>query len=195
MHKEQIHNLARRLENADRLSSTERRALFRDIDLYAKTDLYGAALLCKDHMHKDANMRLPSAVMAADRIGRHFEECTRDPRYSVALQGGRDRQIRQPEDGREYRGPIVGTTPNCLVQRDAETGDLIVHARHALNRSFELTGNEESLAINYPFRAVGGVGLVRELDQNEHPKMGFDKQNSHHHSQKDTHIHGMENSR
>ncbi|PJI53909.1 hypothetical protein CTI14_22000, partial [Methylobacterium radiotolerans] len=145
------------------MDNAQRTALLRDIERYAKSDLYGAARLCKDHLHKDANLRLPTAVMAADRIGKHFEERIREARRPVELYGEQDRQIRQPEDGREYKGPIVGTTPNCLIQRDNETGDLIVHARNTLNRSFEMTGNEEALAISYPFKAVGGVAWCATL--------------------------------
>lgn len=179
MQKAQINELARRLEDAGRMSNAERTALLRDIERYAKSDLYGAARLCKDHLHKDANLRLPTPVLAADRIGKHFEERIREARRPVELYGEQDRQIRQPEDGREYKGPIVGTTPNCLIQRDNETGDLIVHARNTLNRSFEMTGQEEALAISYPFKAVGGVGLVRDADHGKQAEMGMDHQHTH----------------
>lgn len=73
----------------------------------------------------------------------------------------------------------MGTTPNCLIQRDNETGDLIVHARNTLNRSFEMTGKEDALAISYPFKAVGGVGLVRDADHDKQAEMGMDHQHSH----------------
>ena len=179
MQKAQINELASRLEEVGRMDNAQRAALLRDIERYAKGDLYGAARLCKDHLHKDANLRLPTAVMAADRIGKHFEERVREARRPVELYGEQDRQIRQPEDGREYKGPIVGTTPNCLIQRDNETGDLIVHARNTLNRSFEMTGNEEALAISYPFKAVGGVGLVRDADHGKQADLGVDHQHSH----------------
>ena len=179
MKKEQINELARRLENARGLSNSERSALLRDLERYAKIDLYGASRLTKDHLPKEANLRLPTIVAAADRIGKHFEERIREARRPVELYGEQDRQIRQPEDGREYKGPIVGTTPNCLVQLDRDTGDLIVHARNTLNRSFEMSGNEESLAISYPFKAVGGVGLVRDADHDKQAGLGVEHQHAH----------------
>ncbi|MBB1597470.1 hypothetical protein [Achromobacter sp. UMC46] len=192
MKKEQINELARRLETAHGLSNSERTALLRDLERYAKTDLYGAARLTKDHLSKSADLRLPTIVVAADRIGKHFEERMRQPRRPVELYGEQDRQIRQPEDGREYKGPVVGTTPNCLIQRDKETGDLIVHARGTLNRSFEITGKEESLAISYPFKAVGGVGLVRDADHGMAAGIGFERQHAPKHAHE--HNHGMERS-
>jgi len=137
-------------------------------------------------------LRLPTIVVAADRIGKHFEERMRQARRPVELYGEQDRQIRQPEDGREYKGPVVGTTPNCLIQRDLETGDLIVHARGTLNRSFEITGKEDSLAISYPFKAVGGVGLVREADHGTAAGMGLERQHAPKHALE--HNHGMERS-
>ncbi|NMU89781.1 hypothetical protein HGQ98_07925 [Achromobacter ruhlandii] len=191
MNKEQINELASRLENARGLTNTERAALLRDLERYAKTDLYGAARLARDHLHKEADLRLPTIIMAADRIGKHFEERFREARRPVELYGEQDRQIRQPEDGREYRGPVVGTTPNCLIQLDRDTGDLIVHARGTLNRSFELNGNEESLAISYPFKAVGGVGLVRDADHDKQAGM----ETQHLHQRHRDHSHGMEHSR
>ena len=191
MQKEQINERARHLEIAHRLSNTERTALNQDLTRYANSDLYGAARLAKDHLHKKANFMLPTVIVAADRIGKHFEERIRETRRPVELYGEQDRQIRQPEDGREYRGPVVGTTPNCLVQLDRETGDLIVHARQALNRSFELTGNENALAISYPFKAVGSVGLVRDTDPDKQSDMGL--QHTHHHTR--DHDCAMENNR
>jgi hypothetical protein len=173
MQKEEINELARRLENAHRLSDAERAALYRDLERYAKSDLYGAARLTKDHLHKEANFVLPTVIAAAPRVGSHFEERIREARRPIDLYGEQDRQIRQPEDGREYRGPCVGTTPNCLIQRDRDTGDFIVHARHALNYACELTGNEPSLTISYPFKAVGGVGLVRDTDHEKQAEMGL----------------------
>lgn len=173
MQKEEINDLARRLENAHRLSDAERTALYRDLERYAKSDLYGAARLAKDHLHKEANFVLPALVAAAPRIGSHFEERIREARRPIELYGEQDRQIRQPEDGREYRGPRVGTTPNCLIQRDLDTGDFIVHARHALTYACESTGNEHSLTISYPFNAVGGVGLVRDTEHEKQSEMAL----------------------
>ena len=192
MKKEQVNELARRLESAHGLSNSERNVLLRDLERYAKTDLYGAARLTKDHLSKSADLRLPTIVVAADRIGKHFEERMRQPRRPVELYGEQDRQIRQPEDGREYKGPVVGTTPNCLIQRDVETGDLIVHARGTLNRSIEITGKEESLAISYPFKAVGGVGLVRDADHGTAAGVGLERQHAPKHALE--HNHGMERS-
>lgn len=179
MKKEQIIELASRLETANRMSNAERVALLRDLERYAKADLFGASRLVKDHMHKDANLRMPAVILAADRIGKHFEERTREMRRPVELYGEQDRQIRQPEDGREYRGPVVGTTPKCLIQFDKDTGDLIVHARSALNHSFEISGKEDALSISYPFKAVGGVGLVRDVDHERQAELGM--QHAHQH--------------
>jgi len=189
MKKEEINELADRLQSAHRLSNAERVALYRDLARYAKFDLYGAAHLVKDHLHKEAHFVLPTVIAAASRIGSHFEERIRETRRPIELYGEQDRQIRQPEDGREYRGPVVGATPHCLIQRDLDTGDFIVHARHTLNHAFEPTGSEQSLTISYPFKAVGGVGLVRDTEHDKQAEMGLQHDLIHKH---DT---GMEHSR
>lgn len=164
MKREQINDLARRLENAHQLSNAERTQLLKDLERYARHDLYGAARLCKDHLKEHADFRPPTVVMAADRIAKSFEMRIKEHRRPVELYGEQDRQIRQPEDGREYRGPIIGTTPNCVVQRDLDSGDLIVHARGSLARQFEAQDADRDLSIHYPFKAVGGVGLVKEAE-------------------------------
>lgn len=165
MNKALINELARRLEGADRLSNAERLALLRDVERYARHDLYGAARLCKDHLNQKADLRLPTAILAAERIGKHFEMRTKEGRRPVELYGEQDRQIRQPEDGREYRGPVIGTTPNCVIQRDLETGDYIVHARASLAREIAPDEADKAVAIHYPFKAVGGVGLVADIEK------------------------------
>ena len=165
MNKAQILILARQLENADRFSNAERTALLHDIERYARHDLYGAARLCKDHLNPNADLRLPTVVMAANRIGKHFEMRTQEPRRPVELYGERDCHIRQPEDGRNYRGPVIGATPHCVIQRDLDTGDYIVHARASLVHSLEAGDTDKNLSINYPFKAVGGVGLVSEAEK------------------------------
>jgi len=43
-----------------------------------------------------------------------------------------------------------------------------------------MTGNEEALAISYPFKAVGGVGLVRDADHGKQAELGVEHQHSHH---------------
>lgn len=186
MQKAHINELVRRLESADRLSNADRTALLRDIERYARHDLYGAARLCKDHLNKNADLRLPTAIMAADRIGRHFEMRTTQARRPVELYGEQDRQIRQPEDGRNYNGPIVGTTPNCVIQRDLDTGDYIVHARASLASQFEPDESDKSMSIRYPFKAVGGVGLVADIEKPH----GLVHEAQHAHSAQHGHSHG-----
>ncbi|WYX19141.1 hypothetical protein WJ973_25405 [Achromobacter xylosoxidans] len=77
MTKAQLEDLVRRLEGADRLSNAERLALLGDIERYARRDLYHAARLCKDHLNQKANLRLPTPIMAADQIEKHFERHTK----------------------------------------------------------------------------------------------------------------------
>ncbi len=186
MNKAQINELARRLEGADRLSNADRTALLRDIERYARNDLYEAARLCKDHLNEKSNLRLPTVVMAAERVGTHFEMRTKEARRPVELYGEQDRQIRQPEDGRDYRGPIIGATPNCVVQRDLDTGDYIVHARTSLARPFEPDETDKDMSIRYPFKAVGGVALVTEAEsghQKSHEtQLSHDHQRAGHHN-------------
>lgn len=170
--------LAARLEEAHRLSNAERVALIRDIERYAAKDLYGAARLCKDHLHKDADLRLPSIVAAAPVIARHFEERMDRQRRAIDLFHEQDKQIRQPADGRQYVGPIVGVTPNCIIQLDRETGDFIVHSRRSLVCAFEPGDKDKTLAIHYPQAAIGGVGLVtRENEFASAPERGWALEN------------------
>ncbi|WP_427183770.1 hypothetical protein ACL598_19095 [Bordetella bronchialis] len=191
MDKNQVNALARGLETADRLTNAERVAILRDIERYARHDLYGAAKLCKDHLNERADLRLPTAVIAAERIGRHFEMRTNEARRPVELYGEQDKQIRQPDDGRHYEGPIVGTTPNCVIQLDRDTGDLIVHNRASLVRAFESTEIDRSLTINYPFKAVGGVGLVTESGHSHEKAHDHQLARGHHHAAE----HAMEHNR
>ncbi|OZI26040.1 hypothetical protein CAL26_01415 [Bordetella genomosp. 9] len=191
MDKNQVNALARRLETADRLTNAERVEILRDIERYARHDLYGAAKLCKDHLHERADLRLPTVVLAAERIGRHFEMRTNQTRRPVELYAEQDRQIRQPEDGYQYDGQVVGTTPNCVIQLDRETGDLIVHSRASLVCAFESTENDKQLSINYPFKAVGGVGLVTEVVRGHEKAHEHQLARGHHHAAE----HAMEHNR
>ncbi|WOB74366.1 KfrB domain-containing protein [Achromobacter xylosoxidans] len=188
----QIKDLASRLEGVDRLTNAERTALLRDLERHARIDLYGVARICKDHLKDPAALRLPTVIMAAERINRHFEARMKEPRGAVELYGEQDRQIRQPEDGRDYRGPIIGTTPNCIIQRDLDTGDYIVHSRGSLARQFDASEIDKNVAIHYPFKAIGGVGLVKEAERSL--ESGHENQLSHGH-ERTAHKHSMEMSR
>ena len=42
-----------------------------------------------------------------------------------------------------------------------------------------MSGKEEALAISYPFKAVGGVGLVRDADHDKQAGMEMDHQRTH----------------
>ena len=119
--------LIARLEQAHKLTNEQRVALLKDLERYAARDLYGAARLCQDHLSKDANLRLPSAIQAAPALAKHFEMRMDRERRAVDLHYEQDKQMRQPDPHRQYVGPVVGITPNCVMQRDKETGDLIVH--------------------------------------------------------------------
>lgn len=192
MTKAQFEDLARRLEGADRLSNAARLALLGDIERYARRDLYHAARLCKDHLNQKANLRLPTAIMAADYIEKHFERSTKQARRPLDLYGEQDRQIRQPEDGRHYRGPVVGSTPQCVIQRDLDTGDYIVHARSRLTHAIAADDADKTLNIHYPFKAIGGIGLVTETDKAH----GLTRQAEHGHShERSGHDKSMEMSR
>lgn len=155
--------LAARLEQAQQLTHAQRNALLRDLERYAARDLYGAARLCKDHLSKEADLRLPSALQVAPLLAKHFEARMNEQRRAIDLHHERDKQLRQPEPGRHYVGPVVGTTPNCVVQMDKDTGDLIVHARRSLVCAFESSERDKDLSIHYPQEAIGGVGLVMRM--------------------------------
>jgi hypothetical protein len=173
MHPQKIQELAARLEQAHDLNQMQRTALLREIERYAAQDLYGAARLCKDHLSKQADVRLPLSVQVAPLLAKHFEMRMNEQRRAVDLYHERDRQLRQPEPNRQYVGPVVGTTPNCVIQLDKDTGDLIVHARTSLVCAFEPKERDKELTIHYPQVAIGGVGLVTRTNDahslsNEH---------------------------
>ena len=191
MTRAQLEDLVRRLEGADRLSNAERLALLGDIERYARRDLYHAARLCKDHLNQKANLRLPTPIMAADYIEKHFERHTRQARRALELYGEQDRLIRQPEDGRHYRGPVVGATPHCVIQRDRDSGDYIVHARASLTHDIPARDADKDVGIHYPFKAVGGVGLVTEAE-NSH---NLTHQAEHGHAHGQAHQHQAEHGR
>lgn len=158
-----INELVARLEQAHTLTNSQRVELLKDLERYAARDLYGAARLCKDHLRKDSELRLPTALQAAPLLAKHFEMRMDKERRPVDLHYEQDKQLRQPEAGRHYDGPVVGTTPNCVVQLDKETGDLIVHKRSSLVVSFEPGDRDKDLSIRYPSAAIGGIGLVSTL--------------------------------
>lgn len=199
MNKQMIAELAARLEQAGSLSNADRVALLKDIERYAARDLYGAARLCKDHLPKDADLRLPRIVQSAPRIAKHFEERMHRQRSAIDMPLEQDRQLRQPEAGRSYTGPVVGTTPNCVVQLDNETGDFIVHPRNSLVREFEPSEKDVDVAIRYPSAAIGGVGLVRSVEaavQGTAMEMGMSASHGHEHSTRAHHLsHSMEMSK
>lgn len=157
--------MAARLEQAHTLTNRQRLDLIRDLERYAARDLYGAARLCKDHLHKSADLRLPAAIQIAPMLAKHFEQRMQEQRRAVDLHYEQDKQLRQPDAGKEYKGPVVGITPNCVLQMDRETGDLIVHPRASLVCAFESPEKETDLAIRYPQAAIGGVGLVSRMEE------------------------------
>ncbi len=163
MQSTKIKELTARLEQAHTMTNSQRVDLIKDLERYAARDLYGAARLAKDHLNKDAELRLPTALQAAPMLAKHFEMRMEKERRPVDLHYEQDKQLRQPEAGRQYVGPVVGTTPNCVVQMDKETGDLIVHPRSSLVCSYEASDKDMDLAIRYPQAAIGGVGLVTRM--------------------------------
>lgn len=190
MTKAQLEDLVRRLEGADRLSNAECLKLLGDIERYARRDLYDAARLCKDHLNQKANLRLPTPIMAAGYIEKHFEHSAKQARRALELYGEQDRQIRQPEDGRNYRGPVVGSTPKCVIQRDRDSGDFIVHNRAQLTLAPDDTG--KSINIHYPFKALGGIGLVTEAENAHHLTHQAEHGHSHGLAQQADHGHAHE---
>lgn len=165
--------LAARLEQAHLLTNAQRNALYKDLERYAARDLYGANRLCNDHLSKQADMRLPLSIQVAPVLAKHFEMRMQAQRRPIDLYSEQDRQMRQPEAGKEYVGPVVGTTPNCVVQLDKETGDLIVHAKTSLVCAFEAKERDKDLAIHYPNVAIGGVGLVTRQENNQQMDAGM----------------------
>lgn len=165
MHPQKIQELAARLEQAHALNQMQRTALLREIERYAAQDLYGAARLCKDHLNDKADLRLPLSVQVAPLLAKHFEMRMQEQRRAIDLYQEHDRQLRQPEPNRQYVGPVVGTTPNCVIQLDKDTGDLIVHARSSLVCAFEPKERDKELTIHYPQVAIGGVGLVTRAQE------------------------------
>ncbi|WP_193383942.1 hypothetical protein [Pusillimonas sp. T7-7] len=163
MQSTKIKELTARLEQAHALTNNQRIELLKDLERYAARDLYGAARLAKDHLNKEAELRLPAALQAAPLLAKHFELRMEKERRPVDLHYEQDKQLRQPEAGRQYVGPVVGTTPNCVLQMDKETGDLIVHPRSSLVCAFEGSDKDQDLAIRYPQAAIGGVGLVTRM--------------------------------
>ena len=165
--------LAARLEQAHQLSNAQRIALYKDLERFAARDLYGASRLCKDHLAKDADLRLPLAIQVAPMLAKHFEMRMQAQRRAVDLYFEQDKQMRQPEAGKQYVGPVVGTTPNCVVQLDKDTGDLIVHAKTSLVCAFESAERDKDLSIHYPSVAIGGVGLVTRIDTDKQLDTGM----------------------
>ena len=165
--------LAARLEQAHTLSNAQRIALLKDLERYAARDLYGASRLCKDHLSKDADLRLPLSIQVAPMLAKHFEMRMETQRRAVDLYFEQDKQMRQPQAGKQYVGPVVGTTPNCVVQLDNETGDLIVHAKTSLVCAFEAAERDKDLAIHYPAVAIGGVGLVTRMENGQQLNHGM----------------------
>lgn len=196
MNKQMIAELAARLEQAGSLSNADRVALLKDLERYASRDLYGAARLCKDHLAKDADFRLPRIIQAAPQVAKHFEERMHHQRRAVDMALEQDRQLRQPEAGRSYTGPVIGTTPNCVIQMDKESGDFIVHPRNSLIREFEPPEKDTDVAIRYPNAAIGGVGLVRSVEAAvEGPAVELGMTAAHDHARNHQKSHTMEMSK
>ena len=162
MNHTELNQLARRLEEATSLSNGERTALLRDVERAARQDLYGAAQLWRDHVPAAADLRMPTVLMVAEVVQRRFEGRADKDRAPVALYAERDSQVARPETGRDYRGPVVGLTPDYAVQR-AENGDYILHERRTLTGAVAHLDRED-VAIRYPFAVRGGVGLVSRVE-------------------------------
>ncbi|SAI73169.1 Uncharacterised protein [Bordetella ansorpii] len=161
MNQTELNQLARRLEGADALSNSERVALLNDVERAARHDLYGATQLWRDHVPKDADLRMPQVLAVAEVVHKRFEGRADQERAPIALYSERDTEVGRPESGREYRGPIVGFTPDYAVQR-AENGDYILHGRRGLTGATQELGRDD-VSIRYPF-SPRGVGLVQRIE-------------------------------
>lgn len=192
MKQAEIKELAARLEQAHTLSNSQVIQLRKDLERFAARDLYGAAHLCRDHLNKAADLRLPAVIQAAPLLAKHFEARMHEQRRAIDLHHEQDKQLRQPEPHREYVGPIVGTTPQCVIQMDKETGDLIVHPRGNLVVAFEPADKDNNLSIQYPQAAIGGVGLVTRVPEHQPLQAGYSMALENSHSKQE---HSMEHAR
>jgi|SRR5690606_5951297 len=182
MNQHEIKELAARLEQAHTLSPGQQLQLRRDLQRYASRDLYGAAQLCRDHLSKSSDLRVPTVIQAAPLIAKHFEARMHEQRRAIDLHMEQDKQVRQPDPQREYVGTVVGITPGCVIQQDKETGDLIVHSRSSLVAAFQPTEKDRDLAIKYPQAAIGGVGIVSPVSTGIGLDKGVDHSLQHEHS-------------
>ncbi|WYX19142.1 hypothetical protein WJ973_25410 [Achromobacter xylosoxidans] len=51
-----------------------------------------------------------------------------------------------------------------MIQRDLDSGDFIVHVRARLTHAIAPDDADKTLNIHYPFKALGGIGLVKEAE-------------------------------
>lgn len=163
MNHDDINKLARKLEQSkdirDIYDRHNGRSIADELGALARTDLYGAARLWEQYIPPGLKAQpgaMPTIVHVARISEHHFEGRARQERHDVAVPTERDCVVGRPMAQETYCGPIVGETPDYVVQR-VESGDYILHSKAQLSYT-ESAGN--NVAIRYPFNAMGGIGLV-----------------------------------
>jgi len=160
------------LHSAGKLSSSDLATLHKMIEQAARDDLYGTARLWKEHATGD--VRMPRILLVAEIAQTRFEGQAARERPPVPLFGERDAEVARPSPGRNYTGPMVGTTPDYLVQR-VESGDYVLHERQRLAGNM---GTGE-VAVHYPFAVHGGVGLVQPATHIVQPEINGPSLHAH----------------
>lgn len=180
MNKDQINQLARRLENARDIQDLYRlhdaQRLIDQLERYAYQDMYGANRLWKDHASeqlRDQPQAKPILLRVADISEKYFEGRPTQERNPIQIIDQPDAVVARPKANHAYEGQIVGNTPDYVVQR-LENGDHILHRRLSLTLEPSTLGKE--VRINYPFGGVNGVGIVTARERSFEKDQGLDHQ-------------------
>lgn len=170
MQKDDTHSkLARQLEQArdiaDLYDRKAGRSLIDDLTSTARTDMYAALRVWEQYASSELKAQpgaMPTILHVAKLTERHFEGRSQQERNDVIVPNERDTVVCRPMDKESYQGPIVGTTPDYVVQRD-ERGDFILHRKDSLT-GIPLSGTAD-VSIRYPFNALNGIGIASEPPQ------------------------------
>lgn len=138
-------------------------SLYQRLQAHAKIDLQEVATMWKAYAPLSVQAQpagVPEVVRLANVVSRHFTPHT--GYAEVNLVSERDVMVRSPVTGQSYKGPILGVSSAHVLQRDVDSGDVIVHARQKLVGDLGRLTHEPNAHIRYPHGAIGLASSAQE---------------------------------
>lgn len=164
MQRHEINQLARRLEVAGAQEIADNSGpLVKEIERLARHSLYMALRVWENFANQDLKRGdiQPKIIAVAKVVEREFEGRATQYRSAVKLPEHENTHVTRPIKNRVYEGKIVAQTPDYFVQHTGKS--FVLHQKESLTIDPAAMGDD--VKIRYPFKAIGGIGLVTQREE------------------------------